>query len=135
LNVFDRPADILLFKCHMKMSSSHTFVQYICQLTNMLLYHTIDTIRWTLQCIYQENCVKFKTILNWWKEKPAGSIACTRKQQPRFHWSWSQTYVPYVKSLKITTYQERMIKFNINGKCLLKVINGFVTRVILLFNG
>jgi len=26
-------------------------------------------------------------ILNWWKENPSGSIACTRKQQPRFYWS------------------------------------------------
>jgi len=29
------------------------------------------------------------TILNWWKGKPSGSIACTRKQQPRFYWSCS----------------------------------------------
>jgi len=28
-------------------------------------------------------------ILNWWKGKPSGSIACTRKQQPRFYWSCS----------------------------------------------
>jgi len=27
--------------------------------------------------------------LNWWKGKPSGSIACTRKQQPRFYWSRS----------------------------------------------
>jgi len=27
--------------------------------------------------------------LNWWKGKPSGSIACTRKQQPRFYWSCS----------------------------------------------
>jgi len=27
--------------------------------------------------------------LNWWKWKPSGSIACTRKQQPRFYWSRS----------------------------------------------
>jgi len=26
---------------------------------------------------------------NWWKGKPSGSIACTRKQQPRFYWSCS----------------------------------------------
>jgi len=25
--------------------------------------------------------------LNWWNWKPLGSIACTRKQQPRFYWS------------------------------------------------
>jgi len=28
-------------------------------------------------------------LLNWWKGKPSGSIACTRKQQPRFYWSCS----------------------------------------------
>ena len=31
--------------------------------------------------------VKYWTLrsrLNWWKGKPSGSIACTRKQQPRF---------------------------------------------------
>ena len=27
--------------------------------------------------------------LNWWKGKPSGSIACTRKQKPRFYWSCS----------------------------------------------
>ena len=31
--------------------------------------------------------VRFKS--NWWKGKPSGSIACTRKQQPRFYWSRS----------------------------------------------
>jgi len=29
------------------------------------------------------------TVLNWWKGKPSGSIACTRKRQPRFYWSCS----------------------------------------------
>ena len=29
------------------------------------------------------------SIINWWKGKPSGSIACTRKQQPRFYWSCS----------------------------------------------
>ena len=29
------------------------------------------------------------TILNWWKGKLSGSIACTRKRQPRFYWSCS----------------------------------------------
>ena len=28
-------------------------------------------------------------IINWWKGKHSGSIACTRKQQPRFYWSCS----------------------------------------------
>jgi len=30
-----------------------------------------------------------RLIWNWWKGKPSGSIACTRKQQPRFYWSQS----------------------------------------------
>jgi len=28
-------------------------------------------------------------IINRWKGKPSGSLACTRKQQPRFYWSRS----------------------------------------------
>jgi len=28
-------------------------------------------------------------VLNWWKGKPSGSIACKRKQQPQFYWSCS----------------------------------------------
>jgi len=34
-----------------------------------------------------DNCHSY--LLNWWKGKPSGSIACTRKQQPRFYWSCS----------------------------------------------
>jgi len=30
-------------------------------------------------------------LLNWWKRKPSESIACTRKQQPRFYWSCNMT--------------------------------------------
>ena len=30
-----------------------------------------------------------EVLLNWWKGKPSGSIACTWKQQPRFYWSCS----------------------------------------------
>jgi len=35
-------------------------------------------------------------IINWWKGKPSGSIACTRKQQPRFYWNCSsvQNHIP-----------------------------------------
>jgi len=31
----------------------------------------------------------FTLKINWWKGKPPGSIACTRKQQARFFWSCS----------------------------------------------
>ena len=34
-------------------------------------------------------CYTKRSFLNWWKGKPSGSIACTRKQQPRFYWSRS----------------------------------------------
>jgi len=30
-----------------------------------------------------------KMVWNWWKGKPSGSTACTRKQQPRFYWNCS----------------------------------------------
>ena len=33
--------------------------------------------------------LKISVFLNWWKGKPSGSKACTRKQQPRFYWSCS----------------------------------------------
>ena len=32
---------------------------------------------------------RLRELLNWCKGKPSGSIACTRKQQPRFYWSCS----------------------------------------------
>ena len=34
-----------------------------------------------------------RALINWWKGKPSGSIACTRKQQPRFYWSRSSVVV------------------------------------------
>ena len=42
--------------------------------------------------IYQKLCILLTSgtsLLNWWKGKPSGSIACTWKQQPRFYWSCS----------------------------------------------
>jgi len=47
----------------------------------LLLFHL-----WVIR--YQKKKLKI-TIINWWKGKPSGSIACTRKQQPRFYWSRS----------------------------------------------
>ena len=38
-------------------------------------------------------------LLNWWKGKPPGSIACTRKQQPRFYWSCSSVVMNDATSL------------------------------------
>jgi len=38
-------------------------------------------------------------IINWWKGKPSGSIACTRKQQPRFYWSCSSVVINDVTPL------------------------------------
>jgi len=37
--------------------------------------------------------------LNWWKGKPSWSIACTRKQQPRFYWSCSSVVMNDVTPL------------------------------------
>ena len=37
--------------------------------------------------IADDKTLSVKLIENWWKGKPSGSIACTRKQQPRFYWS------------------------------------------------
>jgi len=39
--------------------------------------------------LYFQSVACKSTNLNWWKGKPSGSIACTRKQQPRFYWSCS----------------------------------------------
>ena len=45
-----------------------------------LLYVLILDLMWHNSfCLY----------INWWKGKPSGSIACTRKQQPRLYWSCS----------------------------------------------
>jgi len=44
-----------------------------------------------------EVLLKFAHIaLNWWKGKPSGSIACTRKQQPRFYWSCSSVVMKWM---------------------------------------
>ena len=41
------------------------------------------------QIISFHSTKKNDCMLNWWKGKPSGSIACTTKQQPRFYWSCS----------------------------------------------
>jgi len=68
---------------------------------NSLLLHLRDSIS-TLKLIFQlrllkcyillflmnniSNCMYgLEIIINWWKGKLSGSIACTRKQQPRFY--------------------------------------------------
>ena len=57
----------------------------------VLSYHTINLI--------MQNVYFYKTTLclyltwNWWKGKPSGSIACTRKQQPRFYGSCSSVVI------------------------------------------
>jgi len=46
----------------------------------------------TAECVIHLSILCFFHLLyylNWWKEKPPGSIAGTRKQQPWFYWSCS----------------------------------------------
>jgi len=47
----------------------------------------------------EKSNVVFFLVLNWWKGKPSGSIACTRKQQPRFNWSCSSVEMNDATSL------------------------------------
>ena len=71
---------------------------------NCLLYHKpsylvvwgIILLLWHLQNYLVMFCAirtdisrKLKLVLNWWKGKPSGSIACKKKQQPRLYWSCS----------------------------------------------
>jgi len=55
----------------------------------------IYQILWWIFINVLTDCLKWCSMLrwmwelNWWKGKPSGSIACTRKQQPRFYWSCS----------------------------------------------
>jgi len=65
--------------------------------------HTVDRIHSVKLCIlrcwianhlhskatFRRTLLLCFVIINWWKGKPSGSIACTRKQQPRFYWSCS----------------------------------------------
>jgi len=41
--------------------------------------------------VIENRAIPRLNVINWWKGKPLGSIACTRKQQPRFYWSCSST--------------------------------------------
>jgi len=43
-------------------------------------------------------------ILNWWNGNPSGSIACTRKQQPRFYWSCSSVVMNDATPLSRTPF-------------------------------
>jgi len=49
----------------------------------------IDSVWLRVQTMLLKNRGPYLGKLNWWKGKPSGIIACTRKQQPRFYWSRS----------------------------------------------
>ena len=46
----------------------------------------------------------FQILINWWKGKPPGSIACTRKQQPRFYSSCSSVVMNNATPLSGTPF-------------------------------
>jgi len=67
------------------------------------------------QTIKYNTCIWFFRLKsNWWKGKPSGSIACTRKQQPRFYWSCSSVVMngatpkPLLQTDKIMFYISQM---------------------------
>jgi len=51
-------------------------------------------------------------IINWWKGKPSGSIACTRKQQPRFYWSCSSVVINDVWNISHVHVYCKIAKIN-----------------------
>ena len=57
---------------------SNTFYNKLLSLWLCVWVRDDKTFTQTLSCV-----------LNWWMGKLSGSIACTRKQQPRFYWSCS----------------------------------------------
>jgi len=63
--------------------------RYVCFYTWTL---QTATYRRKMQQTAKQNHV-ILIILNWWKGKPSGSIACTRKQQPRFCWTFVHYFV------------------------------------------
>ena len=54
-----------------------------------VLYMSLHVSVEVIQQFTNQNTVLL--YLNWWKRKPSGSIACSRKQQPRFYWSYYLT--------------------------------------------
>ena len=99
---FDLRSGIVLYKNTGNLSRE-SVMNYNCHkiITKCKVFHSTDlTDMHNIHCINQfvESVYKAMTmqignrvilILNWWKGKPSGSIACTRKQQPRFYWSCS----------------------------------------------
>jgi len=59
---------------------------FVCDFWNVFTHLVIWSISQLPETYYTNPRVCSK-ILNWWKGKPSGSIACMRKQQPRFYWS------------------------------------------------
>jgi len=76
-------------------------------------------------------------IINWWKGKPSGSIACTRKQQPRFYWSCKQfhyfhKWLEQISNGQYLTVQlNTFLKIAFSNVSLCKWVNSVWNRSIL----
>ena len=96
---------------------------------------------WT--CVPSYICRKYKLLLlNWWKEKPSGSIACTRKQQPRFYWSCSSVVMNdatklFTRLKEIVVWRRRPIyKITIASILMLVLVKkNYVRNSILIYLG
>ena len=77
----------------MSVASSYTlcFVMFCVFLYGPFCHgaHKLDLSTLFTTCFSLNISSIYTKILNWWKGKPSGSIACTRKQQPLFYWSCS----------------------------------------------
>jgi len=67
-----------------------------------------------LQTYWKEKLIILQ--LNWWKEKPSGSIVCTRKQQPRFYWSCSSAVMKDASPLTPLTHERNSFS-SVNNIC------------------
>jgi len=61
-------------------------------MTEWLLFYTSQSVFEKIMMVIWPSFVCV-ILINWWKGKPSGSIACTRKQQPRFYWSCSSVVI------------------------------------------
>jgi len=61
---------------------------------------------------------QFKAIANWWKRKPSGNKACTRKQQPRFYWSCSSVVMKDATPLQTSHFLNIFWRRKRKKKCI-----------------
>ena len=70
-------------------------------------------------------CLIMVWSLNWWKEKPSGSIACTRKQQPRFYRSCSSVVMAWSDLCQIRSESDLRLVWVLASSDLRLVRSGF----------